>query len=155
LTLLTFIICYYTSYLVVKTAGTDKDYTETLQRQFGRKGWVFGMGVFILQLMIPIIIYFQLLAQNLYPIILAISGQNDQKISTDVDFEHFSYTYICIVVMVILMLLTLISKLDLFVKISTYSVIFVFMTLIFLVAIGIYSLTNTNFIFSDKDVPPT
>lgn len=71
-------------------------------------------------------------------------------ISTDVDVKDFpSYTYICIIIMFILMALTLISKLDLFVKISTYSVVFVFMTLIFLVAIGIYSLGNTNFVFSD------
>jgi hypothetical membrane protein len=72
-------------------------------------------------------------------------------ISTDVDVKDFpSDNYICIIIMFILMALTLISKLDLFVKISTYSVVFVFMTLIFLVAIGIYSLGNTHFVFSDS-----
>ena len=76
-------------------------------------------------------------------------------ISTDVDFKDFpSYTYVCIIIMFILMALTLISKLDLFVKISTYSVVFVFMTLIFLVAIGIYSLGNTSFVFSDSPLSP-
>jgi hypothetical protein len=105
--------------------------------------------------MIPIILYFQLIAQNLYPIILTIIGDSNYVISTDVDFKDFpSYTYVCIIIMGVLMALTLISKLDLFVKISTYSVIFVFLTLIFLIAIGIYSMGNTHFVFSDAPVQP-
>ena len=113
------------------------------------------MAIFILQLMIPIILYFQLIAQNVYPIVLTIIGHSNQQISTDIDFKDFpSYTYICIIIMGVLIALTLISKLDLFVKISTYSVIFVFLTLIFLVTIGIYSLGNTNFIFSDSPILP-
>ena len=61
-TLLSFLISFYTCYLVLVAAGPDRDYTDTLQKQFGRKGWVGGMVIFILNLCIPIILYFQLLA---------------------------------------------------------------------------------------------
>lgn len=85
ITLISFLISYYTCYLVLKTAGTDIDYTDTLQKHFGRIGWTVGMAIFILNLFVPIIIYFSLLSQNLYPIIMAIFSI-DRPITTDVDF---------------------------------------------------------------------
>jgi amino acid permease len=62
ITLISFLISYYTCYLVLKTAGTDIDYTDTLQKHFGRIGWTVGMAIFILNLFVPIIIYFSLLS---------------------------------------------------------------------------------------------
>jgi hypothetical protein len=38
-------------------AGTDLDFTETLKKQFGRKGWFAGMFIFIGMLTVPIILY--------------------------------------------------------------------------------------------------
>ena len=35
----------------------DVDYSHTLLRYFGRKGWYFGMIVFIAMLAIPMILY--------------------------------------------------------------------------------------------------
>lgn len=58
ITLICFLISFYTCYLVLKAAGNDTDYTDTLQKQFGRKGWIGGMILFILNLCIPIILYF-------------------------------------------------------------------------------------------------
>jgi len=42
----------------MKTAGTDKDYTETLKKTFGVRGFYVGMTTFIIMLTIPIILYF-------------------------------------------------------------------------------------------------
>jgi hypothetical protein len=39
-------------------AGQDIDYTETLKKTFGKKGWYFGMVLFIIMLTIPILIFF-------------------------------------------------------------------------------------------------
>jgi hypothetical protein len=49
--------------------------------------------------------------------------------------------------MVMLMGLTMIRKMDLFVKFSTYGVIFVFVILLFIIGMGIYGFTNTNYVF--------
>lgn len=57
-----FIISFSTQYFIMVTAGQDSDYTDTLRKTFGRKGYVVGMGLFIMILFVPIIIFFQLLA---------------------------------------------------------------------------------------------
>jgi len=46
----------------MKAAGNDIDYTETLKKTYGKKGWYFGMFLFILMFTIPVIILFQLMA---------------------------------------------------------------------------------------------
>jgi len=46
----------------MKAAGKDLDYTDTLKKTFGKKGWYGGMFLFILNLTIPVIILFQLLS---------------------------------------------------------------------------------------------
>lgn len=70
LVMIAFIFSFMTQYFIMKAAGNDIDYTDTLKKTFGKKGWIVGMSLFIFQLSIPIIIYFQLLTQFLYPIIL-------------------------------------------------------------------------------------
>ena len=117
--------------MVLRTAGSDTDYTDTLQKFFGRKGWNAGMTIFIMNLFVPIIIYFQVLAQNLYPIIMAIFGIN-RPITTNVDFSQFSYSYTCIIVMVILICLTLIRQLSIFVKFNSYGVISIVLIIVFI-----------------------
>ena len=56
------------------------------------------------------------------------------------------------IVLVILIGLTAIRNLSIFVKFNTYSVGFVIMILTFIVAVGVYSFTNTEFIFSNSAV---
>jgi len=58
LTFIAFTISFITCYFVVLTAGKDIDYTVTLTRYFGRKGWIVGMVCFILNLYVPILIFF-------------------------------------------------------------------------------------------------
>jgi solute carrier family 38 (sodium-coupled neutral amino acid transporter), member 9 len=152
ITLICFLISYYTCWLVLKTAGKDTDYTDTLQKQFGRKGFVGGMILFILNLCIPIILYFQLLAQNLYPIIMAVTGIK-RDISTSIDFSEFSYSYTCIIVMVVLMGMTAIRKLGFFVKFNTFGVIFIFMIIAFILSVGVYGFTSTHYTFTLPDNP--
>ena len=58
--------------MIMKTAGNDIDYTETLRKTFGPRGWYFGMGTFIVMLFVPIILYVGLISQFLFPIITVI-----------------------------------------------------------------------------------
>ena len=152
ITLFCFLISFYTCYLVLQTAGNDVDYTETLQKQFGRKGWIGGMILFIFNLFIPIILYFQLLAQNIYPILLAMGG-SDRPIDVSVDFKQFSYSYTCVIIMVLLMAITAIRNLGIFVKINTFGVIFILMIIFFIIGVGIYAFTNTDFVFTQPELP--
>jgi amino acid permease len=58
LTFIAFVASYYTCYLCIITSGEDIDYTQTLEKAFGRKGYYAGMMAFCINLMVPIIIFF-------------------------------------------------------------------------------------------------
>ena len=62
LTIVAFVIAFTTQYYIMVTAGSDIDYTDTLKRTFGTKGFYIGMVTYIIVLMLPITIYFQLLS---------------------------------------------------------------------------------------------
>lgn len=101
LTFIAFLISFTTCWMVIKTAGSDIDYTDTLKRFFGQKGWAFGMVCFIVNLYVPIMLFFQLMAQNLFPVLLFIielfSGQN-REMTLPPDWSQFSYTWTCVII---------------------------------------------------------
>ena len=57
LTFISFVVSFTTQYFVMRAAGTDLDFTETLKKQFGKFGWNSGMFIFIAMLTVPIILY--------------------------------------------------------------------------------------------------
>mmetsp|Transcript_832 Transcript_832/g.1051 ORF Transcript_832/g.1051 Transcript_832/m.1051 type:complete len:121 (+) Transcript_832:374-736(+) len=69
LTFIAYAISFTTQYFIMATAGQDMDYTTTLKKLFGNRGWYAGMFIFIGMLTVPIILYTQLLAQTLFPIL--------------------------------------------------------------------------------------
>lgn len=58
LTLVAFLLSYSTCYLIVLTAGKDIDYTLTMKKAMGKFGYTFGMTSFIINLMVPVLIFF-------------------------------------------------------------------------------------------------
>lgn len=154
LTFIAFSISYITCYLVVLTAGTDIDYTITLTRHFGRKGWIFGMVCFILNLYVPILIFFQLLAQNLYPVILAVvepfTGNKKDPTDYKPDWGSFSYTWTCVIIFALNFTITAYRNIQIFVKINSYGVIFIFIMILSIVGIGLYGFATTDYIYSES-----
>lgn len=53
-----FLFSFYTCLLVMKTAGNDVDYTDTLRKGFGHPGYLVGMVCFIINFSVPIILFF-------------------------------------------------------------------------------------------------
>jgi len=106
------------------------------------------MTIFIGNLFIPIILYFQLLAQNLYPILMAMA-HIERKIDTGIDFAEFSYSYTCIIIFAVLMVLTAVRNISVFVKLATVGVFFVFLIIIFIVGVGGYGFTNTHYVYTE------
>lgn len=144
LTIFAFCISFTTQYMIMKTAGTDLDYTDTLRKTFGRRGWYCGMGTFIIMLFIPIILYVGLLSQFLFPIITVIievcTGEDkpDSFIDNrDVNFKEFSYSWTVIIVFFLLMVLTAKKDMAIFIKVATYGVVFTIGIIIFVVIVGI------------------
>ena len=110
LSFVAFVIAFTTQYFTFKAAGDDLDFTFTMEKYFGRRGWKFGMFVFIGFLFVPVIVFMQLLSQILFPVILAMrffltgSGSTVIKI-LELDFSEFSYSYTVLIVFFLLMLL--------------------------------------------------
>ena len=148
LTIVAFIISFTTQYFIMAAAGKDIDYTETLKKTFGKNGWYFGMVLFIIMLTIPILIFFQLLSQFLYPIILVcieLKTGADIKINFDMDFSGFSYSYTCFIVFVYLFILTARRDMSIFIKINTFGVIFTMIIICYIITVGIQGLSSTNY----------
>jgi hypothetical protein len=67
---ISFAFSYFTNYMLLKSAGSDIDFTDTLKKHFGKfspsshplligkTGWTAGMIIFILTFYVPIIIWF-------------------------------------------------------------------------------------------------
>ena len=137
LTLLAFVVSFATQYFVMKTAGTDLDYTDTLKKTFGRRGWYTGMIAFIGILSVPVMIFFQLLSSFLYPIILAIMGSDKTTWTKDINFGEFSYSYTCCIMFVVISLIASIKDRSIFIKINTYGVVFTIIIIVFIIATGV------------------
>ena len=75
-------------------------------------------------------------------------GGSDRPIDTKIDFGEFSYSYTCIIIMFVLLCITAIRNLSIFVKIATIGVIFVALIIVFIMGVGIYGLTNTNYVYN-------
>ena len=43
ITLMSMLVSYYTCYIIYRTAGDDKDYSETLFKYYGLFGWIVGL----------------------------------------------------------------------------------------------------------------
>ena len=160
LTFIAFVLSFLTQYFVMVAAGDDLDFTETLRRNFGRRGWYCGMFIFIGMLTIPIILYTQLLAQTLYPVLLALfrylnlmtspSGEEARASlhgigSLEMDFSQFSYSYTCILICLALMLLGQMKDMHIFIKINTFGVFFTIIIIVFICSIGCYGLRTQSY----------
>lgn len=154
LTLIAFMFSFYTCLLVMKVAGNDVDYTDTLRKQFGRAGYIAGMTCFIINFSVPIILFFQLLAQDLYPVILYFVEKatgEERTIDHDTDWSQFSYSYTCIIIFVIAFTMTAPKDTSIYNKINSFGVVFIAIIIIFTCAVGIHSLTDTTFTDSKSD----
>jgi amino acid permease len=143
LTILSFLIAFTTQYYIMKTASKDIDYTITLKKTFGQNGYRLGMSVYIMVLMIPITIFFSLLSEFLYPVLLVtinlIAGKktDNAEVNLDLDFSEFSYSYTCIIIFIYLNIITNRRDMGIFIRINTFGVIFTVIIIVFIATIGL------------------
>ena len=142
LTFVAFAFSYITCWMCIKTAGNDIDYTDTLKRVFGKKGWTFGMICFIGNLMVPIIIFFQLMAQNLCPVLLFAFYGGSVDMDTGVDFKSFNYSWTCVIIFVLVFAITAIKDLNIFVRINSFGVIFISLIILMIMGMGFYGFSG-------------
>lgn len=148
----------YTCWMCLYSSGYDIDYTDTVNKYFGKKGWIAGMVIFIINLIVPIIIYIQLLAQTLAPNLLLLVNlgrkKGDEiKYTTNIVFDQFNYSWTCIVVFVGVFLVTMRKDLAIFIKLNFLGAWMIFVVIIFILGFGIYGFTNTKYHFINGQIP--
>ena len=138
---------------MLKTAGNDIDYTDSLWKQFGKPGWTFGMISFIIMFTVPIILLFQLLSQNLFPIILAVIeafNGGDRELDLKVDWSEFSYSWTCVIIFATVYIMGIPKDVSIYAKINSFGVVFIGIIILFMLGLGFYSMTNTDFTYSES-----
>ena len=101
--------------------------------------------------------FFVTMNQVLYPMILAlyvwISGKSEDSVDYKLDpsWEWFSSDYTAIIMFGILTFITSMKNIKLFMKISSFGVVFVIMLMLFIMYTGIDSMTNTDFQFGTME----
>ena len=153
LTFVAFGFSFYTCFLVLKTAGNDIDYTDTLWKHFGRPGWTFGMISFIIMFTVPVVLLFQLLSQNLFPIILAaieIFTGGNRELNLAPDWSEFSYSWTCVIIFLIVYVMGIPKDVSIYAKINSFGVVFITVILLFIFGLGFYSLSNTEYTTSEE-----
>jgi amino acid permease len=146
--LICYFISFYTCKLIVETIGEDADYSDTLKKYFGKKGYYAGLIAPAFLMIGAVTVLFVILAQISYPIILAVytwcSGI-DKTEQQNPTFEAFSSSYTALVLFFVAVLVCSKKDLNIFIKMGSFGAFFVSMLIIFITATGIIAMTNTNY----------
>lgn len=150
-----FITSYYTCSLIIKTAKKDSDYIFTLKKYFGKQGFYIGLIGPTILIFGAITVYFVVIVQSLYPLILVVLVKIfkiniafiDPNVAPYSHFETFSATYVALIMYVVLVTVSLKKELTVFMRMGSIGAFCVLCLIAFTVGYGILSLTNTNFKF--------
>ena len=68
------VLAFTTNYLILRVAGADTNFSDTMHRYFPKYGWSVSMTCFIINFYVALILFSQVLSQSLYPILLFVMG---------------------------------------------------------------------------------
>lgn len=74
-----FVISFYTCYLIIQTAKKDSDYIFTLKKYFGKPGYYIGLIGPTILIFGAITVYFVVIVQSAYPLWLALINKVFKK----------------------------------------------------------------------------
>lgn len=151
------LISYRTCILIIRTAGNDNEYFDTLYKYWGPLGKNLGLISTLLIMIAAVCAYFIIMSQMLFQIMCAliewISGTHIDPANTDFDLSSFSQTYAALIVFSVQVFVTMKRDLTVFIKLMSYGSYFIMALMLFIVAVGIYGFTNTNYIIEPSTVP--
>ena len=122
------------------------------------------MACFIANFYVGVILFFQVLSQSLYPILLYVGGSGDTAIEMKTDWSQFSLSYTCLILLAIVLLMILPRDTMYIQRVNAFGVVFVIIFLLFVIYNGLRSMTSTDYVYSaaaydaivsDPDAPYT
>ena len=117
---------FLTNYLILRVAGKDTNFSDTMHYYFPKCGWAVSMACFIVNFYVGIILFFQVLTQSLYPILLYAMGNGDAPIEMKTDWSQFSLSYTCLILLAIVLLMVLPRDTMYIQRVNAFGVVFVY-----------------------------
>ena len=152
------IISYRTCILMIRSAGNDPEYFDTLYKYWGKWAYYLGFISTLLIMVAAVCAYFVILSQMLYFIMLAFIewiGKEEMKPITNADFSHFSLSYMALIVFVVEFVITLKKDLSIFIKLMSFGSVFIISLILFIIGFGFYAIGNTKFEMVGPSTPNT
>ena len=105
---------------------------------------------FLLTFYVAVILFYTVLSQSFYPIMLFILGK-DVVIDLSVNWSEFSLSYCCVIIGVLLLLMTLPRDTSYIRGVNAFGVVFVIIFITFVVSTGIGAMFTTDYTFSKTE----
>lgn len=149
-----FIVCFYTTRLIVISTGSDADFSITLMKYFGKAGYYAGIVFPALLLLGTISALFVILSELTYPILLAFyawitPSAIEPPIQTQPTFSSFSSAYTAIALYFILVAICSKRNLGVFIRLGSLGALFVSMFVIAIIGLGAYEWKVTDYQVGD------
>ena len=150
-----FVISFYTCSLIIKTAKTDKDYIFTLKKYYGNFGYYIGLIGPTILIFGAITVYFVVIVQSAYPLILVLCnkgfGMNlnyvDPNAALYYNFSTLSASWIALIEYFKLVSLSMKKDLSVFMRMGFLGAVCVLSMITFVVIYGFISMGNTTYEF--------
>lgn len=142
-----FVICYRTCVLVYRSTGDDPEYYITLGRVWGKWAYYLSLIATLFIAIAAVCSLYILMTQNLYLEIVAFinwAGKDFESVET-VDFGTFSQLYVALILFFFQAMIVVKKDLSIFIVLSSYGAYFIILSVLFIIAVGVYSFTNTTF----------
>ena len=150
------VVSYRTCILMIRQAGNDKEYFETLYKYWGKWAYYLGFLSTLFIMIAAVTSYFINLSAMLYYILLAIlewthAISPDFEPVTSVNFGTFSQGYVTIFVFAMEIFITSKKDLSIFIRLMTYGSGFIMALIVFIIGFGFYGIASTKF----EIIPPS
>lgn len=147
------LISCYTCMIIVNLCGDKDDFFDVLFKYWGKRGWLVGLLSTIAIVLGACIVYFVIMVQLFYPIIMSVKywispGQTELVLDMGMAFDKFSVSYVAILIFFIEIYVTNKKDLHIFINLISYSAVFIIALILFVVLIGLVSLGNTSYSFA-------
>jgi len=131
-------------------SGKETDFCLVVNKYYPRTGWIAANVSIFLNYYVGIVLFFQVLSQSLYPVILFLAGQ-EVVVDLEVNWSSFSLAYTCIILLVVLLVLTSPDDLNYVRRVNGFGVVFVMIFLSFVIYKGFTSFITTEQTYSKSD----
>jgi Transmembrane amino acid transporter protein len=153
------VVSYRTCILMIRVAGNDKEYFDTLYKYWGRWAYYCGFISTLLIMVAAVTAYFINLSSMLYYIFLALAdwvlAKNLVPVN-EADFSQFSLAYMAILVFVMEFIITAKKDLSIFIRLMSFGSAFIIALIVFIIGFGFYGIATTdyNIVSPGTVVPP-